>query len=92
MHDEDREAADPPGDASAGLIHDLASEAPPKGLDTVKAASDAMGADGEQGAEAGRRERIERRAYQLWEAAGRQHGSHQDFWLKAEAEIARKDA
>ena len=31
-------------------------------------------------------DRISRRAYELWEAAGRQHGQHDDHWLAAERE------
>lgn len=33
-------------------------------------------------------DRISRRAYELWEAAGRQHGQHDDHWLAAERELA----
>ena len=32
-------------------------------------------------------DRISRRAYELWEAAGRQHGQHDDHWLAAEREL-----
>ncbi len=87
MTDEDKNASEPHGDAAADLIHDLATDAPPKALETVKAASDAVTADGEQDPAAARQGRIERRAYELWEEAGGHHGSHQDFWLRAEAEI-----
>lgn len=34
-------------------------------------------------------ERIERRAYELWESEGRPEGREQANWLKAESEIAR---
>ena len=76
-----------PDDSAADLIHDLASEAPAKGLETVKAASDAV-----QGQRSGdRNARIERRAYALWEESGGGHGSHEEFWHKAEAEIAAEE-
>ena len=90
MTDDDKKATEPHDDA-AGLIHDLANGPPPKGLDTIKAASDAVGAEGDEGEGAARRGRIERRAYDLWEADGRHHGSHEDFWHKAEAEIAGEE-
>ncbi len=89
MTEKDKDPAAPHGDPAADLIHDLANDAPPKGLDTVKAASDAMAVEGEKDPAAARRERIERRAYELWEEAGGHHGSHEDFWLKAEAEAER---
>jgi hypothetical protein len=38
-----------------------------------------------------REERIRRRAYELWEAAGRPGNDHQKFWLLAEAEIAAEE-
>lgn len=79
------------GDSAAGLIHDLANGPPAKGLDTIKAASDALDAEGGQDASARRRSRIKRLAYELWEADGGHHGSHEDFWYKAEAELARED-
>ena len=88
MTDDDKKAPEPHGDGAASLIHDLASDPPPKGLDTIKAASDAVEGEGEGD---DRRRRIERRAYELWEADGRNHGSHEDHWQKAEAEIARED-
>ena len=87
MPDNGNKGPEPHGDA-AGLIHDLANGPPPKSLDTIKAASDAV--EGDKGGGADRRGRIERRAYDLWEAAGR-HGSSEDFWLKAEAEIAGEE-
>ncbi len=31
--------------------------------------------------------RIETRAYQLWEAAGRPEGESEKYWLEAEAEV-----
>ncbi len=76
-----------PGDSAADLIHDLASKAPAKGLETVKAASDAV--QSQTGDD--RKSRIERRAYELWEASGGHQGSQEDFWYKAEAEIAAED-
>ena len=79
------------GDPSADLIQDLAEGPPAKGLDTIKAASDAVDAEGGQDGSVERRNRIERRAYELWEADGGRHGSHEDFWYKAEAEIAREN-
>lgn len=33
-------------------------------------------------------DRISRRAYELWEAAGRPHGQHDDHWLAAEREMS----
>ena len=78
------------GDSAADLIQDLVNGAPAKGLETIKAASDALDAEGRQDAAAQRRSRIERRAYELWEAEGGHHGLHEDFWYKAEAEIARE--
>ncbi len=33
------------------------------------------------------RERVRRRAYQLWEQSGFQHGQDLEHWLKAEQEI-----
>lgn len=35
-------------------------------------------------------EEIRRRAYQLWEQRGGTHGSHEDDWYRAEAEIRNK--
>ena len=32
-------------------------------------------------------EQIQRRAYDLWEKAGRQPGHDQDYWLQAEVEL-----
>jgi hypothetical protein len=34
-----------------------------------------------------RRERIERRAYEIWESEGRPHGRHDEHWRRAAAEI-----
>ena len=38
--------------------------------------------------EAGPRDHIARRAYQLWEESGRPNGRDLDFWLEAERKIA----
>jgi hypothetical protein len=38
-----------------------------------------------------REERIRRRAYELWEQAGRPGDDHQKFWLIAEIEIAAEE-
>lgn len=38
-----------------------------------------------------REDRIRRRAYELWQAAGKPPGDGQEFWLQAEAEIAQTD-
>jgi len=35
--------------------------------------------------------RVRERAYQLWEAAGRPDGRSDEFWQRAEAEIAVED-
>ncbi len=91
MIQDEKTMPEPQGDSAADLIHDLANGPPAKGLETIKAASDALDADGEQEAAAQRRSRIQRRAYELWEADGGHHGSHADFWYKAEAELARED-
>jgi hypothetical protein len=32
-------------------------------------------------------EDVARRAYELFEASGRQHGRHEEHWLQAEAEL-----
>ena len=37
-----------------------------------------------------REERVRRRAYQLWEEAGRPEGRSNEFWLRAEEEILGK--
>lgn len=79
------------GGSSADLIQGLAEGPPAKGLDTIKAASDAVEAEGGPDVAVRKRNRIERRAYELWEADGCHHGSDEDFWYKAEAEIARED-
>jgi hypothetical protein len=34
------------------------------------------------------RQRIEKRAYELWEADGRVKGREMEYWLKAEEELA----
>jgi len=38
-----------------------------------------------------REDHIRSRAYQLWQAAGSQHGSHEDHWRQAEQEIDSED-
>lgn len=38
-----------------------------------------------------RSERIRRRAYELWQAAGSPRGDGEEFWLQAEAEVAQTD-
>jgi len=67
-------------DASAEFVRDLATSAPPKSVETVKAASDV--ADPEA--------RVRRRAYELWEQDGCQDGKHEHYWLVAEREIANE--
>ena len=62
---------------------------PPKGLDTVTAASDAAEKAEAQGAKEVREHRIRTRAYELWEQDGRPDRHPSDFWLLAEAEVAR---
>jgi hypothetical protein len=37
-------------------------------------------------------EKIRRRAYEIWEAEGRQHGSHEAHWRRAEAELTQEPA
>ncbi|MFO1069939.1 MAG: DUF2934 domain-containing protein [Geminicoccaceae bacterium] len=39
--------------------------------------------------DAARREAVRRRAYELWELAGRPHGADVRFWLQAERELGR---
>ncbi|MCJ8024424.1 DUF2934 domain-containing protein [Shinella yambaruensis] len=36
-------------------------------------------------------DRIRRRAYELWQAAGSPRGDGAEFWLQAEAEVAQTD-
>ena len=79
-------------DASADLIRDMSADAPPKDLETVKAASDAVAADDAQTPESSKRAQIERRAYALWEADGGHHGRHEEYWRRAEAEIAAEES
>ena len=95
MTDEDRDA---PGDKDHGgedrsgrLARDLAESAPPKSLDTVTAAADAAERADAQGSAEEREHRIRTRAYELWEQEGRPSDRPTDFWLQAEAEIARED-
>ena len=38
-----------------------------------------------------REDRIRRRAYELWQAAGSPRGDGAEFWLQAEAEVAQTD-
>lgn len=38
-----------------------------------------------------REDRIRRRAYELWQAAGSPRGDGAEFWLQAEAEVAKTD-
>lgn len=38
-----------------------------------------------------REERVRRRAYELWEAAGKPAGDHERFWHQAEAELAAEE-
>ncbi|GAA4178798.1 hypothetical protein GCM10023069_50820 [Shinella granuli] len=38
-----------------------------------------------------REDRIRRRAYELWQAAGSPRGDGEEFWLQAEAEVAQTD-
>lgn len=35
---------------------------------------------------------IARRAYRIWENAGRPHGDHLSHWLEAEEQVARESA
>ncbi len=37
-------------------------------------------------------EEVRRRAYELWEKRGREHGKHEDDWYKAERELRGKSA
>ena len=37
-------------------------------------------------------EKIAKRAYEIFEARGKQEGAHMDDWLKAEQEIVTKEA
>jgi len=39
-----------------------------------------------------REDRIRRRAYELWQAAGAPRGDGAEFWLQAEAEIAQTNS
>ena len=78
-------------DQSGRLVRDLVTSPPPKGLDTVTAASDAANKAGAQGAAEEREHRIRTRAYELWEQDGRASGGPDDFWRRAEAEIAGED-
>ena len=75
-------------DRSGRLVRDLAERSPPKGLDTVTAAADA--AEKAQTTAEEREHRIRTRAYELWEREGRPADRPTDFWLQAEAEIARE--
>lgn len=36
-------------------------------------------------------ERVQQRAYGIWERAGRPHGNDREHWLQAEAEIAGEE-
>ena len=40
----------------------------------------------------GKEERVRERAYQIWEAAGRPHGHHDEHWRQAGREIDANDA
>jgi hypothetical protein len=40
----------------------------------------------------GSQEEVRRRAYELWEQRGRQHGRQEDDWYQAELEIRGKSA
>ncbi len=35
---------------------------------------------------------VRRRAYEIWEQRGRQHGKHEDDWYRAEQELRGKSA
>lgn len=37
-------------------------------------------------------EEVRRRAYELWEQRGREHGRHEDDWYRAENEVRGKSA
>ncbi|VBB68905.1 hypothetical protein RIEGSTA812A_PEG_378 [invertebrate metagenome] len=37
-------------------------------------------------------QRVRERAYQLWEAAGCEHGRDMEYWFKAEVQIAAEQA
>ncbi len=45
---------------------------------------------GERGA--GSDDQVRRRAYELWEQRGRQHGKDADDWFRAESEVRGKSA
>ena len=79
-------------DPSVRLARDLATSPPPKSLDTVTAASEAAETVDAKGGKEEREHRIRVRSYELWEQDGRPESRQSDFWLQAEAEIAREDA
>lgn len=78
-------------DRPAHLLRDLVASPPPKGLDTVTAASEAAEKAEAQGATQVREHRVRTRAYELWEQEGRPDRHPSDFWLQAEAEVAREE-
>ena len=39
-----------------------------------------------------RNSKIEKRAHEIWERAGRPHGMHEEHWRQAEAEIAAAES
>ena len=78
-------------DPPAGLLRELVTSTPPKSLDTVTAASEAAEKAETQGTAEMREHRIRTRAYELWEREDRPEGRPADFWLQAEAEIAREE-
>ncbi len=75
---EKRPSSDDEPDASADFLRELATSAPPKSVETMKAASDLVD----------REARIKRRAYEMWDHDGRPDGKHHDYWINAEAELS----
>jgi hypothetical protein len=52
------------------------------GVQTVQAYSNGGGSD----------DQVRRRAYEIWEQSGRQHGKDADDWYRAESEVRGKSA
>jgi hypothetical protein len=67
--------------------HDLTRKEPTTSTTTVRKADDTTAPDVDRGAEGLRMNRIARRAHQIYEARGGQHGKALEDWLQAEREI-----
>ncbi len=73
--------------AKAGTKKSRTTAQPPVPIDTAKPPVSATKSVNAIGTPQDTLEQIRRRAYELYEQRGRQHGFHMQDWLQAESEI-----